>query len=321
MTDGSPGIGDESARTPHRVVVLCGGVGGARMLDGFAAALPEERLCAIVNTGDDFEHWGLRICPDLDTVMYTLSGLGHEKRGWGLKEESFSALAMVEGYGGEAWFQLGDRDLGTHLVRSEALRAGESLSSVTARLFEALGVRSRVLPMCDAPRPTFIETVHEGTLPFQQWLVRRRGQPRVKRVELRGQDATPAPGVLGAISEADLVVIAPSNPYVSIDPIVALTGMREALAARPVVAVSPIVGGRAVKGPLAEMIRDLAGRQPSPAAIAAHYEGLVDALVVQRGDEGGLDLPVLATETVMGGRDDRARLAREVLAFAAEVLA
>ncbi|HEY3818012.1 MAG TPA: 2-phospho-L-lactate transferase [Polyangiaceae bacterium] len=302
-----------------KVVALSGGVGGARLLDGLARALPSGSMTAIVNTGDDFVHLGLDVSPDLDTVMYTLSGLADEERGWGLEGETFAGLGMVKRYGGPDWFGLGDRDLATHLLRTEQLRAGETLSAITARLCAALGIPHPVLPMSDAPLATMIETVGEGTLPFQQWFVRRRAEPAVRAVHFEGAKKA-APGVLPAIVACDLVVVGPSNPYVSVDPILCLDGVREALSRKPVVALSPIVGGAAVKGPLATMIRQLTGEAPSAGAVAKHYRGLLRAMVVERGDEGTVaSMPVLGTSTVMRSRDDRLRLAREVLAFAAEV--
>ncbi len=300
-----------------QVVVLSGGVGGAKLVDGLAAVLPRGAMTVIVNTGDDFVHWGLRICPDLDTVMYTLAGLAHPQQGWGVADESFGAFAMVERLGGPAWFRLGDRDLGVHVMRTQRLGAGMNLTAVTAELCHALGVGARVLPMCETPRPTMLDTA-DGVLEFQDWLVRHRAAPAVTRVWSAGPTA-PSPAVLDAIAAADLVVVGPSNPYVSIDPILTLDGVRAALAARPVVAVSPIVGGRAVKGPLAGMIEQLAGRAPSPAAIADHYRDFLGGLVIEAGDEEPSGVPVVATRTVMSSAADRARLAREVLAFA-EVL-
>jgi LPPG:FO 2-phospho-L-lactate transferase len=302
-----------------RVVALSGGVGGARFLDGLVRALPPGAVTAIVNTGDDFVHLGLTICPDLDTVMYTLAGVGDEARGWGLAGETFAALAMVRRYDGPAWFSLGDQDLATHLLRSEALRAGEPLSRVTARLCAALGLGARVLPMAEAPCRTMIETEGEGVLPFQEWFVRRRAEPAVRAVRIEGRPP-PAAGVLEAIDACDLVLVGPSNPYVSIDPILAVEGVAAALARRPVVAVSPIVAGRAVKGPLAAMIPALAGEPPTAGAIARHYGALLRGIVVERGDEGGVrGLPVRGTATIMTGREERLRLAREALAFAAEL--
>jgi LPPG:FO 2-phospho-L-lactate transferase len=300
-------------------VALSGGVGGARLLDGLARALPAGALTAIVNTGDDFVHLGLNVSPDLDTVMYTLSGLADEERGWGLTGETFAGLAMVKRYGGPEWFGLGDRDLATHLLRTEWLRAGESLSAITARLCTALGIPHPVLPMSEAPVATMIETVADGTLPFQQWFVKRRAEPAVKAVHFEG-GRTPAPGVVPAIEACDVVVVGPSNPYVSVDPILCLDGLRGALERKPVIAVSPIVGGAAIKGPLATMIPQLTGQTASAGAVARHYRGLLRAMVVERGDEATVEaIPVLGASTVMRSREDRLRLAREVLAFAAEV--
>ena len=301
-----------------RVVALSGGVGGARLLDGLARALPAGSLTAIVNTGDDFVHLGLNVSPDLDTVMYTLAALADEERGWGLTGETFAGLGMVKRYGGPDWFGLGDTDLATHLLRTEALRAGQPLSAITARLCAALGIAHPVLPMSDAPLATMIDTVADGTLPFQQWFVRRRAEPAVRAVRFEGA-RTAAPGVVPAIDACDVVVVGPSNPYVSIDPILCLDGVREALSRKPVIALSPIVGGAAIKGPLATMIRELTGEPASAGAVARHYRGLLRAMVVERGDEGTVaSMPVLGTSTVMRSRDDRLRLAREVLAFAAE---
>jgi LPPG:FO 2-phospho-L-lactate transferase len=301
-----------------KVVALSGGVGGARLLDGLARALPPGAMTAIVNTGDDFVHLGLHVSPDLDTVMYTLAGLAHEERGWGLAEETFAGLSMVKRYGGPDWFALGDRDLATHLLRSEAMRAGEPLSAITARLCGALGIEHPILPMSDEAVRTMIETKTEGTLPFQQWFVRRRAEPAVGAVRYDG-GRTPAPGVIDAIDACDVVVFGPSNQYVSVDPILCLDGVREAIARRPVVALSPIVGGAAIKGPLATMIRDLTGETASAGAVARHYRGLIRAMVVERGDEETVaSIPVLGTSTIMRSREDRLRLAREILAFCAE---
>lgn len=301
---------------PRSILGLSGGVGGARFLHGLSRALPADSLTIVVNTGDDFEHWGLWISPDIDTVMYTLSDLGHEERGWGLAEESFAALSMIRRYGGDDWFALGDRDLATHLMRSEALRRGEPLHAVTDRLCRALGISARVLPMADAPCRTMIDTEDQGTLPFQQWFVRHRAAPKVKRVWFDGAPP-PAPGLIEAIHAAELVVIGPSNPYVSVDPILDRPGVRAALAGKRVIAVSPIIHGQAVKGPLATMIPELTGQPATTAAIAAHYGELLAGMVVEAGDEGGLGaLPVLGTQTVMKTRADSLRLARELLTFA-----
>jgi LPPG:FO 2-phospho-L-lactate transferase len=297
------------------VVALSGGVGGARLVHGLSRALPGSSLTVVVNTGDDFEHWGLHVSPDCDTVMYTLADLAHEERGWGLAEETFHTLERVRRYQGDAWFQLGDRDLATHILRTQALRRGETLSAVTERLSRALGVEAHLVPMADGPCRTMIETVDQGALSFQDWFVRHRAAPAVRAVRFEG-DPPPAPAVLPALAAADLVVFGPSNPYVSIDPILTRPGVRAALAGKPVIAVSPIVGGRAVKGPLGTMIPELTGQPPSPAAIVQHYGGLLTGIVVERGDEGGLaGIPVLATDTVMRSRADSLRLAREALDF------
>lgn len=301
------------------VVALSGGVGGARLVHGLDRVLPAGVLTTIVNTGDDFEHWGLSISPDLDTVMYTLADLAHVARGWGLAEETFAAFDMMKGYGAPDWFALGDRDLATHLVRTEALRCGETLTSVTRRLATALGVRSRLLPMCDARFCTRIETTTHGTLAFQDWLVRERAKPPVSRVLFEGA-TEPSNGLIDAIADAELVVIGPSNPYVSIDPILSLRGVREAIFAKPVVAVSPLVGGKAVKGPLGSMVMELDHRAPTTRFLVEHY-GKLAGIVVERGDEHDLrDIPKLATSTVMHTREDSRALAAALLAFAERCL-
>lgn len=310
------------------VLALSGGVGGARLVHGLNARLPAGALTVAVNTGDDFVHWGMTICPDLDTVMYTLSDLAHVERGWGLAEESFAALDMVARYGGPAWFRLGDRDLGTHITRSQWLAEGRSLCEITGSLCRALGIEATVMPMADEPRPTFIVTDDGRQLSFQQWFVRERCAPAIASVEYRGT-STPAPAFLAAIERAELIVICPSNPYVSIAPMLTLDGVVPAMAGKLVVAVSPLVHGRAVKGPLAEMIPTLDCRSPSAAAVLAHYReryhdlGLsVAGFVVARGDEAELSdavsgtTRILATDIIMSDIPARARLAREVLAFA-----
>lgn len=297
------------------VVYLSGGVGGARLLHGLARVLPPERLTAIVNTGDDFDHWGLRICPDLDTCIYTLAGMGDWERGWGVRDDTRHALAMIERLGGDAWFSIGDADLGTHLMRSRWLAEGMPLTGVVAHQCRALGVAVRVLPMTEDRVSTVIDTHEHGTLSLQHWLVRARAEPRVRRVRFEGT-ARPSSHVVAALESAGLIVIGPSNPYVSIDPILALPGVRDLLIGRPVVALSPIVGGKAVKGPLAGMVHDITGAQASAGAIARHYGDLLWGMVVERGDERLLgELPGLPTRTVMRKPEDSERLARELLAF------
>ncbi|MDH5490548.1 MAG: 2-phospho-L-lactate transferase [Myxococcales bacterium] len=300
------------------VVALSGGVGGARLVDGLARALAPEALTVVVNTGDDLVHWGLRICPDLDTVMYTLAELCEPSRGWGVRDESFAALGMVQRYGGEAWFQLGDRDLGTHLMRTERLARGLRLTEITAELSAALGVRTRLLPMSDAPRPTRVETLDGKVLDFQDWLVRRRAQPRLRRVGY-GAEGGASPEVLEAIDAAELVILGPSNPFVSLDPILALPGLRAMLRTKRVVGVSPLIGGRAVKGPLVEMIESIEGCEPSAAFVARRYADMLDGFVVERGDEAGIEIATLPTSTWMRTADDRLRLAEALLAFGASL--
>ena len=300
-----------------RVVALSGGVGGAKLVSGLAEILPASDLTVVVNTGDDFTHWGFCIiCPDIDTVMYTLSGLAHPVQGWGIAGDTFTALAMVERYGGESWFRLGDRDLGTHIARAQALASGKTLTEVTASLCRALGVGPRVLPMSDGPRRTMFDTVEHGRLSFQEYFVKHGFRPTVERVYFDG-DPPPSPAALEAIDAADFVVICPSNPYVSVDPIITLPGMREALAKKFVIAVSPIVGGKALKGAAAKLMVELGEGDPSAAGVARHYGDLLDAFVVERGDEVVFPgLRVHATDTVMVTQADRRSLAEDVIAVA-----
>lgn len=299
----------------RRVVALAGGIGGARLVEGLAAVLADDELTIVVNTADDFEHLGLFVSPDVDTITYTLAGIADRQRGWGLEGETFRTLASVTALGGPSWFQLGDADLGTHLMRTARRHRGDRLTTITLDHAKAFGVRHRILPMSDSPRATKLE-LHDGReLDFQPWLVGERGQPPVRAVRFEGTRLS-TPEVRDAIDAADLVVIAPSNPYVSIDPILTLDGIRERVDRKPTIGMSPIVSGRAVKGPLASMLRDVAGVVPSARAIVDHYAGLLDAIVVETGDEIGLTIPAHATRTVMGDRDDRARLAHELLRFA-----
>jgi LPPG:FO 2-phospho-L-lactate transferase len=311
-----------------KVLALAGGVGGAKLAAGLEAALPPGELAVVVNTADDFDLWGLRICPDLDTVMYTLAGIANPETGWGIVDESFDSLDMLARYGEDTWFRLGDRDLATHVLRTARLRAGEPLTSVTAGLSDALGVRSAILPMCDEPVATVLDTPN-GPLEFQEYFVRRRQKDEVLGMRLRGiGDAHPTEAVQRALADADLVVFCPSNPVVSIGPILAVPGMREALASSsvPRVAISPIVDGRALKGPADRMLASL-GHEVSPAGVARMYEGLVDGMVIDNVDEGersgieALGMRVLATGAVMRDVPDRARLAREVLGFGAGLVA
>jgi LPPG:FO 2-phospho-L-lactate transferase len=303
-----------------KVVVLSGGVGGARFLRGVAAAVDPAAVTAIVNVGDDVEVLGLAVSPDLDSVLYALAGLADDERGWGRAEETWNALDTVEALGGDAWFRLGDRDVGLHLIRTQALRSGTPLSTVTARLAAALHLELTILPATDDPLRTWLDTPN-GTFPFQQWFVARAHRDPVDRVRFEGAaDARPAPGVLEALHDADLILIAPSNPFVSIGPILAVERIRAALERRrvPCVAVSPLIGGRAVKGPAAEMLGRLQGGTTA-AHLAQCYPGLIDALVLDEQDAADGDAvsalgvrPVVA-RTLMDDADARKRLAEAAL--------
>jgi LPPG:FO 2-phospho-L-lactate transferase len=304
----------ESSQSDLSVVALAGGVGGARLIDGLDRALPPGTLTAIVNTGDDFQHWGLHISPVLDTVMYTLAGLSPEARGWGIDGDTFHVLAEAKRRGVDDWFQLGDRDLVTHLSRAGALARGDSLTRVTADLCKALGVERPILPMSDAPRPTTIVTRSGEELVFQEWLVKARAAPTVREVRHDGTDQT-TQAVLDALEAADLFVICPSNPYVSIDPILTLKGVSDAIRSTTTVGVSPILGGKAVKGPLATMISEIEGRAPSAEAIATHYDGLLDGYAVHRGDRFAAPFPILETNILIQSREDRVVFARELIEF------
>jgi LPPG:FO 2-phospho-L-lactate transferase len=309
-----------------KVCALAGGVGGAKLAAGLQAALPSADLSIVANTADDFDLWGLRICPDLDTVMYTLADVANEETGWGVEDESFRALAMISAYGEDTWFWLGDRDLATHVLRTQRLRAGTRLTEVTAGLATALGVASYLLPMCDEPVATVLKTP-EGLLEFQEYFVRHGQRDEVLGVELRGIDNARIPAeVSEEISRAEAIILCPSNPVVSIGPILAVPGMRELLTTSPApkVAVSPIVGGRALKGPADRMLRSL-GHEVSAVGVARLYEGIVDGFVVDRLDgeeEAGisaLGMRVLTTDAVMRDGPDRERLAREVLNLCSEL--
>ena len=307
------------------VLALCGGIGGAKLALGLYKHLAPGALSVAVNTGDDFEHLGLHISPDIDTVLYTLSGTDNPETGWGRADETWTFMAALEGLGGETWFRLGDGDLALHVERTRRLGAGESLSEVCAAFARRFGLDARILPMTDDPLRTVVHTP-DGPLPFQHYFVRERCEPRVTGITFAGAEAArPNPEILRALADPALaaVVICPSNPYLSIDPILAVPGMRIALGACPatVVAVSPVVGGRAVKGPIAKIMAEL-GVPVTNAAIAAHYEGLIDGLVLDRADQAEaaeLAVPALVTGTVMTSLEDRIALAAAALGFAAEL--
>lgn len=308
-----------------RVVALSGGVGGAKLSLGLYRALPAHALTVIVNTGDDFEHLGLRICPDLDTTLYTLAGIEHPAQGWGRRDETWTFLRVIADLGDEAWFRLGDGDVALHVLRTQRLQAGERLSQVMQDFAQRLGIAARIVPMSDVPVATRVVT-DEGELAFQEYFVRRRCEPRVRAIHFDGAaDAKPAAEAIAALEAPDLaaVVLCPSNPFLSIDPLLAIPGIRRALVARraPVVAVSPLIGGRAVKGPTAKIMDEL-GVATTPRAIAGRYRGLIDGLVIDAQDSvlaGELDIEVFSTRTLMQTLDDRVALARFVLDCAARV--
>ncbi len=300
-----------------KITALAGGVGGAKLAHGLAQLLPPEDLTVIVNTGDDFEHLGLYICPDLDTVCYTLAGLASPETGWGRVNESWNAFANIERLGGPAWFRLGDSDLATHLERTRRLKEGKPLSQITKEFCAAWNVKSTVLPMTDSPVRTMVNT-EDGELAFQEYFVHRRCEPRVKGFRFDGVEvAEPAPGAKDALESADVVIFCPSNPWVSIDPILRVVKQIE----KPVIAVSPIIGGEAVKGPAAKMYREL-GIEPSALAVAKHYHTILKGFVLDNADNNfieqveAMNIKTRATDTFMKNVEDRARLAQDVLHFA-----
>ena len=297
-----------------KVAALSGGVGGAKLAEGLMRAGAD--LTVIANTGDDFEHLGLSVSPDIDSLVYALAGLADRERGWGRAGESWNFMSAVAELGGETWFNLGDADLAMHVLRSRRLAAGEPLSAVTAGILRQLGVAARVIPATDQRLRTLVET-EAGRLAFQHYFVRERTAPRVAGFTFEGAEtARPAPGALEALREADRIVICPSNPYISIDPILAVSGYRDAV--QGAVCVSPIIGGRAVKGPAAKMMSEL-GLEPSSLAVARHYRDLIGTLVIDEADaheaaaietEG---VRAIVAPTLMAGPEDAERLARIVL--------
>lgn len=310
------------ATTFRRVVLLAGGVGGARMAEGLARALPAGALTVIANVGDDEEFYGLRVCPDIDTLLYTLSDRIDRAQGWGVADDTVKALDVLRDLGAPTWMKLGDADFGLHIWRSWRLREGASLSEITAQAAERLGARAAVLPATDDMLRTKLHT-DEGWMDFQPWFVGRRCAPKVTSLRYEGAEAArPATQALAALGSADLVVIAPSNPLLSIEPILAIPGLREAVgsSAAPRVGVSPLIGGKAVKGPLARLMADL-GMETTSRAVADRYTGLLDGFVVDEGDSADAraleadGLAVLATDILMKGPEGAERLARETLAF------
>lgn len=305
-----------------RVVALCGGVGGAKLALGLDTILPVDHLTIAVNTGDDFEYLGLRISPDLDTVLYTLAGLNDMTRGWGRADETWNFMSALKEFGGESWFSLGDRDLALHVERTRRLNTGETLTSIMGDMAHRTGIRAALVPMSDDPVRTIVHTA-DGPLPFQHYFVKHQCQPTVTGITFDGaEDAAPNPALMQALSDPSLraIVVCPSNPYLSIDPILAVPGVRAALqrATAPVIVVSPIVGGQAVKGPTAKIIQEV-GLAVTSHTIAQHYADLADGLVIDTADAAdanALDMPVHVTQTLMRTHADKQQLAQAVLGFA-----
>jgi LPPG:FO 2-phospho-L-lactate transferase len=309
-----------------KIVALAGGVGGAKLAHGLAQILPPEDLTIIVNTGDDFEHMGLTICPDLDTVCYTLAGLANPETGWGRVNETWNTISNIEKLGGPNWFRLGDQDFGTHIERTRRLKEGETLSQITKDFCKAWGIKQTILPMTDSPVRTIVNT-NEGELAFQEYFVHRHCEPRVKSFRFDGvEGAQPVIGAWEAIDSAEAIVICPSNPWVSIDPILRVIPLTPSPLSRgergwgegkKIVAVSPIIDGKTVKGPAAKMYAEL-GIEPSALAVAEHYRNLLTGFVLDSKDEQLSDKfegKILVTDTLMNSPADRARLAMDVLQF------
>jgi LPPG:FO 2-phospho-L-lactate transferase len=302
------------------ILLLSGGVGGAKFADGMHQVLPTGSLSICVNTGDDFEAFGLAISPDLDTVCYTLAGIANPETGWGLEGETFKALDAIEKLGGPSWFTLGDKDLATHLERTRLLREGMTLGQITTRFCKKWGIDAHIFPMTNQPVRTLIITP-SGKIPFQEYFVKEKCEPVVKGFEFEGIDtAQPGNEFLSSLERSDAVIIGPSNPLVSIDTILGLPGVREKIAKKIVIAISPIVSGKAIKGPLAKMYKEI-NLEPRSATVADHYRDLIDGFVLDSQDSSEedeirqWDIMTLVTDTIMKSREDRARLAAEVLGF------
>ena len=311
------------SNSPKKVVALAGGVGGAKLAYGLAQLVPPENLTIIVNTGDDFEHLSLHISPDLDTVMYTLANVANPVTGWGLRDESWNMMSALARYGGPTWFQLGDRDLATHLLRTQWLREGYPYNWVTRELCRRLGVRCTVLPMSEQPVRTIIQS-DEGELAFQEYFVKKQCKPVTRGIRFEGiENAQAGKEVIYALRHADIIVFCPSNPLVSLDPILALPNLRRIVAATrvPKIGVSPIVKGEALKGPAAKMMTEL-GLEVSPAGVAHHLRDVLNGFVIDHLDEPHQDaitdmgLRTLVTGTIMNNNEAKVRLAKEILEFA-----
>jgi len=308
-----------------KVVALAGGVGGAKLAQGLALSLSPAQLCVIVNSGDDFEYLGLTICPDLDTVTYTLANLANPETGWGIASDTFHCLANLEKLGEETWFRLGDRDLATHIYRTTRLRAGERLTVITQKISHNLGIEHTILPMCDTSCRTMVMTP-QGEMDFQTYFVRYGWQPVIQGFRWEGiESACPSGEVLAALQAADLVVICPSNPFVSIDPILNLPGIKQIIHTKTTLAVSPIIGGEVVKGPAAKMFREL-GIQPSALSVAEHYQGLLTGFILDSVDASlieavnALGMTACAMPTLMSGTAERVTVAQGVPQFGVQLL-
>lgn len=305
-----------------KVVALAGGVGGAKFVDGLSRCMPAEDLTVIVNTGDDFSHFGLAISPDLDTVCYTLAEIVDSQTGYGLREDTNEIMNMIRRLGGPGWFNIGDRDFATHLERTRLLQSGWDLSQITQKFCSAWGVKVRVLPMSNQPVRTLVHTRTADTLGFQEYFVREQCQPEILGFTFQGvEQAVPAPGVIEACEQADVVIFAPSNPWVSINPILSVAGILETVRKRKVIAISPIIAGKTVKGPAAKMFLEL-GISPSALAVAEMYEEFLSGFIFDLMDAQleaqikACGIMTLITNTIMKTQRDRARLAQEVLDFA-----
>jgi len=299
-----------------KIVAFAGGVGGAKLADGLAQLMRSNDLTIVVNTGDDFEHLGLYISPDLDTVCYMLAGLANQDTGWGRDGDTFHVLEQLHKIGGPTWFRLGDQDLATHIERTRRLKIGQPLSQITHDFCRIWNVQHAIIPMTDQAVSTMVKTIEDGELAFQEYFVHRNCEPKVKGFRFAGiESALPAPGVMDSINKADAVILCPSNPWVSIDPILAFPVIRSALKAKCVVAISPIISGHAVKGPAAKMYIEM-GILPSAVAIAQHYNELLSGFVMDASDVNlslDITIPFVATKTLMKTKDDRRCLAEDVL--------
>jgi LPPG:FO 2-phospho-L-lactate transferase len=301
------------------IVAFAGGVGGAKLADGLSRCLLPEQLTIVVNTGDDFEHWGLKICPDLDTVCYTLAGIANRETGWGRNDENWQVFDNIRQLGGPDWFRIGDKDLATHLERTRRLKIGQSLSEITKFFCQSWNINPAILPMSNQPVSTIVSTDEMGELEFQEYFVHQHCQPTVRGFRFAGiSEAEPTPGILEAIRKADAVIFCPSNPWVSIDPILNIPGIHKSVEKKRVIAVSPIIAGQTIKGPAGKMFLEL-GFESSSAAVANHYKGLISDFVLDMQDSQLADsietmgIHTLICNTIMKSTNDRLQLARDVL--------